>query len=406
VSPIETRSSSPARLLDFEAIQPGDTAVIRKTLTTEDVAAFAGLSGDYNPLHMEDGFARQTHLRKRVVHGMLVASYVSTLIGMQMPGAGALWVEQSFRWRNPVFIGDSIEVTLKVVHKSGGSRTLSIEIMAMNQNGKPVMEGQGTVSVPEIRSAENDAAARERVAFVSGGSRGIGAAVARLLADAGICVLVNYKNGASAAEDLCHAISTAGGVAVPAPADVHDGGAVARAIGRAADVFGRPVDILINCAGGSVAPRPFPETGWEDIQQALDLHLKGAYNCAKAAVPDMARQKSGCIVSIGSIAAWNVPPIHWTAYVIAKAALKAFTKSLAVELGPSGIRVNMISPGTTETESAAGIPERLRKLQAIQTPLRRLAAPEDIARAALFLCGEASQFITGADIPVCGGAGM
>jgi 3-oxoacyl-[acyl-carrier protein] reductase len=120
----------------------------------------------------------------------------------------------------------------------------------------------------------------------------------------------------------------------------------------------------------------------------------------------MIQQKSGRIVNIGSILTWSVPPAQWSAFVVAKTALKALTRSLAAELGPSGVRVNMISPGTTETESTAAIPERLRKLQAMQTPLRRLATPEDIAQTALFLCGEASQFITGADIPVCGGAGM
>jgi 3-oxoacyl-[acyl-carrier protein] reductase len=395
-----------ARLLDFDSIQPGDTAVIRHTLTAEDVAAFAGLSGDYNPLHMEDEFAGKTHLRKRVVHGMLVASYVSTLIGMQLPGAGALWMQQSFRWRNPVFVGDTIEVTLKVAHKSHGSRILSIEINAMNQNGKPVMEGEGTVSVPELRSSNHEAPIRERVAFVSGGSRGIGASVARALAAAGASVLVNFKSGTTAAEELCHTIAASGGVAIPALADVNDPAAVLRAAGLAQEAFGRPVDILINCAGGAVPPRPFLDTNWDELQAALDVHVKGAYNCCKAVVPGMAAQKSGRIVNIGSILTWNVPPSQWTAFVMAKAALKAFTRSLAAELGPLGIRVNMISPGTTETESIAAMPERIRKLQAMQTPLRRLATPEDIAQTALFLCGEGSQFITGADIPVCGGSGM
>jgi 3-oxoacyl-[acyl-carrier protein] reductase len=401
-----TEIQESARLLDFDAIQPGDTAVIRHTFTAEDVATFAGLSGDYNPLHMEDEFAKKTHLRRRVVHGMLVASYVSTLIGMQLPGAGALWMQQSFRWRNPVFVGDTVEVTLKVTHKSQGSRILSIEITAMNQNGKPVMEGEGTVSVPEIRSNPIEAPIRERVAFVSGGSRGIGAAVARALARAGASVLVNYKSGTAAAEDLCHLIAGEGGVAIPALADVNDRDAVAHAADLAREAFNRPIDILINCAGGAVPPRPFLETSWDEIQQALDLHVKGAYNCIRAVVPGMAAQKSGRIVNVGSILTWNVPPAQWTAFVMAKAALKAFTKSLATELGPSGIRVNMISPGTTETESTAAMPERIRKLQAMQTPLRRLATPEDIAQTALFLCGEGSQFITGADIPVCGGAGM
>jgi 3-oxoacyl-[acyl-carrier protein] reductase len=391
-----------ARFLEFEAIQPGDRVVLSRPISEEDVAAFAALSGDYNPLHMQTEFARRTHLRRRVVHGMLVASFVSTLIGMQLPGAGSLWTQQSYRWRNPVYIGDTIEIALKVVHKSEGSRTLTIEVTAVNQDGIAIMDGEGTVSVPEVRRNPEETPAVQRVAFVSGGSRGIGAAVAQALARDGISVMVNYRNGTAAAEELCHTIVEGGGTAIPVQADVHDADAVA----RAADSLGRPVDILINCAGSAPAQRAFLESGWNEVQQAFDIHVKGAWNCSKAVAPGMVQRKSGCIVNIGSIITWMVPLPQWSAYVMAKAALKAFTRSMAVELGPSGVRVNMISPGTTETESTLALPERLRKLQAMQTPLRRLAAPEDIAASAAFLCSDAARFITGADIPVCGGAAM
>lgn len=140
-----------ARILNFDEIQPGDRAVISKRFTEEDVAAFASLSGDYNPLHMESDFARRTHLGNRVVHGMLVASYVSTLVGMQLPGAGALWMQQSFRWRRPVFVGDTLEIALDVVHKSPGARVLSIRVTATNQSGTTVMDGEGAVSIPDVR---------------------------------------------------------------------------------------------------------------------------------------------------------------------------------------------------------------------------------------------------------------
>ena len=121
----------------------------------------------------------------------------------------------------------------------------------------------------------------------------------------------------------------------------------------------------------------------------------------------MVQQKSGRIVNIGSILTLSAPPAQWTSFVMAKAGLKALT----LVLGQAGTWTVRHSgqhdfSGTTETESTAAISERLRKLQVMQTPLRRLATPEDIAQTALFLCGEASQFITGADIPVCGGAGM
>jgi acyl dehydratase len=137
---------------DFTVIQPGDRAVIVKRFGEEDVAAFAALSGDYNPLHMESGFAEKTRFGRRVVHGMLVASYVSTLVGMRLPGVGALWMQQSFRWRNPVFLGDTVEISLEVTQKSPGARLLAIRISATNQDGIGVMDGEGVVQVPALRT--------------------------------------------------------------------------------------------------------------------------------------------------------------------------------------------------------------------------------------------------------------
>src|SRR5277367_1417163 len=136
-----TKSSSglhnePVPFADFEKIQPGDEAKFSKLITAEDVEAFAKLSGDRNPLHMDDKFAARTHFQRRVVHGMLVANYVSTLVGMQCPGPGALWSRQNFRWLAPVFIGDRITLTMKVTHKSEGSRSLTIEVKAANQEEK------------------------------------------------------------------------------------------------------------------------------------------------------------------------------------------------------------------------------------------------------------------------------
>jgi acyl dehydratase len=137
---------------DFDRIQPGDRAVIVKRFGEAEVDAFAALSGDYNPLHMESGFAEQTRFGRRVVHGMLVASYVSTLVGMHLPGVGALWMQQSFRWRKPVFLGDTVEIVLEVTQKSPGARLLAIRISANNQDGAAVMDGEGAVHVPALRT--------------------------------------------------------------------------------------------------------------------------------------------------------------------------------------------------------------------------------------------------------------
>jgi acyl dehydratase len=136
---------------EFDAIQPGDRAVIRQRFTEAEVDGFAALCGDVNPLHMDSEFAGRTKLGRRVVHGMLVASFVSTLVGMHLPGAGALWTQQTFRWRRPVFLEETIEFALEVTQKSPGARMLVIRVSATNQDGLLVMDGEGTVQVPAVR---------------------------------------------------------------------------------------------------------------------------------------------------------------------------------------------------------------------------------------------------------------
>ena len=120
----------------------------------------------------------------------------------------------------------------------------------------------------------------------------------------------------------------------------------------------------------------------------------------------MTARGAGCIVNIGSTYAWGVPPANLAAYVAAKAALAGLTRAAAVELGPKGVRVNMVSPGMTETDLIADVPERMRKVFAMQTPLRRLAVPGDVAAVVAMLVSPAGSFIHGADIPVSGGSAM
>lgn len=387
----------------------GQKVNIKKQITSEIVDAFAQFSGDYNPLHMEDDFARHTTYQRRVVHGMIIASYVSTLIGTQLPGAGALWNQQSFRWRVPVFIGDDLEISLTVQHKSQATNTITVEVKAINQHGVIVMDGEGVVMIMEERKKQQnqqDVSDSERMILITGSSRGIGAAIARAFGKEGAQVIVNYSKSAIQAEEVCQSIINDGGQAIAIRADVIDMKAVSEMQKQILQKFGQPINTLVNNASGSVQARSFLEMGWDEIQSHIDVQVRGAFNCCKVFIPAMLEKKSGSVVNIGSIYTWSVPPVNLTGYTLAKSALKSFTRSLAVELGPKGIRVNMVSPGMTETDLIADIPERLRKVQAMQTPLRNLALAEDIAGTVQFLCSRASQHITGADIPVAGGICM
>ena len=145
---------------------------------------------------------------------------------------------------------------------------------------------------------------------------------------------------------------------------------------------------------------------WDAFQRQIDIHLKGAFNCAKCALPKMVEAKFGSMVFIGTVYTEGVPPVQQARYVVAKAALTSLARCLAAEYGPMNIRVNVVAPGMTQTGMIADLPDKVKMLTKMQTPLRRLAEPEDIAHTIAFLLNPASRHITGQTIAVCGGSVM
>ncbi len=390
----------------FEAIAIGDEVRLRRVFTADAVDAFARVSGDDNPLHVDEAFAARTHLGRRVAHGMLSAAYLSSVIGTQLPGAGALWFQQEFDFLVPILVDDDVEFVVRVEHKSDATRTLVISVVATNQHGTLVLKGQGKVMVLEDKTSKPEETEGSGVALVTGASRGIGAAIATALGRLGHRVVVNYHRSELRARSVAAGIHEAGGQAMTFAADVADGDAVARMVADAEARFGHPIDILVHNASGPTASKPLLEQQWSDVSAHLETQLKGALNCFKAVGAGMVARRRGHLINIGSTHAWGTPPANLSGYVAAKAALAAFTRCAAVELGPHGVRVNMISPGMTETDLIADVSERMRKVFAMQTPLRRLASPDDVAAAVVMLVSSAGAFIHGADIPVCGGGVM
>ena len=400
--------TSPCRSPTLRRYSPATKSKFSKVIAAEDVEAFAKLSGDRNPLHMDENFASRTHFQRRVVHGMLVANYVSALVGMSCPGPGALWSQQNFRWPAPVFIGDRIDLTLRVTHKSVGARTLKIEAKALNQDGKVVMEGEGTVTALEERQQTKEAAITERVAFVSGGARGIGAAIASALAKAGAMVVVNYRKNDSAADELCSAIRTSGGRAIPVRADVTDQASVVAAVARARQEFNRPVDILVNNAGSLPEPRPFTQTTWEEVQSIIDVHVRGAFHCCSGGDSGDDRAK------IGTHHQHRVGfyPRHTPRELervpsgeIGHAIVDAH--AMAAELGPHGHSSQHGFTGTRGNGIDRRIVGAASQSASDADPVcggsrRRLISQPWSRR----LCTEAGDFVTGAEIPVCGGFQM
>lgn len=243
-----------------------------------------------------------------------------------------------------------------------------------------------------------------RVAIVTGSSRGIGAASARLLAANGAKVTVNFNRNIEQGEEVVRAIQATGGDAILVKADVTKHDEVEGMVRETEAKLG-PIDILVNNANMSFPVVPFVQFRWEDFERKLLNEMKASFFCCQAVATGMVKRGSGCIVNVSSGLS-RVPGIGFIAHMSAKSALDAFSKALALELGPHGVRVNVVAPGLTVTDATSHQPKEMHDAIAARTPLRRLAQPEDIAGAVLFYCVDWSRFITGTYLPVSGGTQM
>ncbi|NVM79007.1 3-oxoacyl-[acyl-carrier protein] reductase [Duganella sp. SG902] len=396
---------------DFDAIQVGETQTLTKHITEADVRKFVEMTGDDNPLHVDRAYAETTAFKDIVVHGMLGASFISTVIGTKLPGTGALWVSQNMEFLLPVRLGDVLTISATVLKKHERERLLELDTRIVNQNQQVILTGVGKVKV--LVTAEPEAApaadARPRVAIVTGGAGGIGKAICQRLAADGYSVVVNYRGQADRAAQIVADINAAAGEgkgrALAVQADIATEAGAQALYQAAVKAFGA-VSVLVNNASPRINPKPFSATAWDDVQQQMDVQVKGAFLMTSAVVPEMAARKWGRIVNITSQVLDGPPSVTWTGYAMAKGALQVFSNYMAAELGPQGITVNCVSPGMCETTLIGDIPEKAQLMIARQTPLRRLAKPSDVAAAVAYLVSEDAGFITGDTIAVNGGMAM
>ena len=241
-----------------------------------------------------------------------------------------------------------------------------------------------------------------KVAIVTGASKGIGASIARHLAESGAAVVVNYASSKEGADRVVAEIEGHGGRALAVRADVAKVADVERLFSEATRAFGR-LDIVVNSAG-IYEFLPIEQVTETHFHRQFDLNVLGLLLAAKEAVKHFGPE-GGSIVNISSVASTAAPP-NASVYSATKAAVDAVTRSLAKELGPRKIRVNAINPGMVETEGlkTAGLEKSdFRKQLEAQTPLGRIGQPQDIAPAAVFLASSDSAWITGETLHVSGG---
>ena len=238
-----------------------------------------------------------------------------------------------------------------------------------------------------------------KTALITGGSRGIGAGIARRLAADGAKVAITYTKGAEAAASAVAAIERAGGKAMAIQADAADAAAVAAAVEKTVAAYGR-LDVLVNNAGTAI-PKPFQEATLEELDRVIDINFRGTLIATQAALKHM--QDGGRMIMIGSCVGERTMTPGLAAYAATKGAIKMFTQGLSREVAARGITVNNVQPGPIDTDLNPAAGDWATPHQIANTALKRYGHVEDIAAMVAFIAGPEAGYITGASLTVDGG---
>jgi 3-oxoacyl-[acyl-carrier protein] reductase len=241
-----------------------------------------------------------------------------------------------------------------------------------------------------------------RIALVTGASRGIGAAAAKRLARSGATVVINYHQNQEAAQKVLDQVENDGGKGMIFQADVTQRSQV-DAMVAAVEAKWAAVDVLVNNAYFPFKVGQIHELSWESFHQAVDHELAAFHNCVQACLPGMVAKKAGKIIVISTRLAQQPLP-RLGAYAAAKSALESMANTMAIELGPLGIPVNVVTPAFTLTDASMIMPEAYRERVRETRPLKKHLYPEDIAGAIAFLAGDESSMLTGSHILITGGS--
>ena len=243
-----------------------------------------------------------------------------------------------------------------------------------------------------------------KVAIITGSSRGIGAETAKLLAQRGVKVVVNYARSATAAEEVVEFIQQRGGEAIAIQADARDMKQMRYLVEETVKTYGT-VDILVHNAGMSFAKKTFEDMTWEEFIQKTNDELQAAFVSTKMVLPYMKKQNYGKLVYVSSGLS-NHPAPYFIAHGTSKGGLNSFVRYIAQEVGKHGVTANVVSPGLVETDATADLPKEFKQQQESFLPLGRLGRPEDIAKAIAFYASDDSAYLTGSYMPVSGGGEM
>ena len=394
--------------MEYSEIYIGLAKEIKHKITTKDIDKFIDLTGDDNKLHIDKDFASKTKFKQPVVHGMLGASFISAVIGTKLPGDGALWFSQSIEFVLPVRVNDSLTIRAEVIKMEDREQIIHLKIEIKNQKRQIVIKGTSKVQlvspIVEEKKDQRKLNKKAKSVLVVGASGEIGSAVALALAKDGFEVALHYFSNLDRVKGIKKKIDAEGINSRIYQCDITNDLEVAEFCQDLISDLGN-LDVMINCSTARITDIQFEKLDWNDINEHFTNQIKGNFNLCKHLVDKFKKQKSGKIITLNS-QALDAPVSNWLHYITGKGALYGFTKALAYELAPHGIQVNSISPGLTDTNIIADLPEKVKLLMIAKTPLRKIANPDDIANLAVFLSSDKANFFCGETFRLNGGQYM
>ena len=390
----------------YDSILVGDKAELIHVITQSNINQFVELTGDDNKLHVDEQFASTTSYKKPVAHGMLSASFISTIIGTKLPGDGALWYAQNLEFLQPVRIGDELRITAEVIKKIDRTKTIELQTDIYNQHKQKVTTGTAKVKLVEttLPKEEDEKTKPKKTALIIGGTGGIGSVVCIQLAKDGFDIAIHYFKNKTRADKLKKQIEKIGRNAVVVSGDIVSLSVIKEIKDKSMRAISN-ISVVVNCSTLPVPSIKFADLDWKEMEGHFYSNIKGSFNLLKTFTPYWEKEHFGKFIALTTLYTEQAQS-ELLSYITAKSALNGFLKALAFELAPKGIRINLVSPGMVDTQLIANVPEKVRLLSAAQTPLRTLATAEDVAGAISFLASNKSNYLTGETIRVNGGQFM
>lgn len=381
----------------------GQKAEIKHTITKSDIDKFAELTGDNNPLHVDVDFAEKTSFKKPVAHGMLGASFISTIIGTKLPGKGALWFSQTLNFLLPVREGDELKISAEVISINEKQEYLELKTEVENQKKQKVISGTSKVRLIQFseKKEEDIISKPSPVTLILGATGDVGTELVGQLVEQGHHIVVHYLSNKDKAAKIVKTFNSANTKVVDIKADLSIAKDVQEMFDNISSNFGYLTGI-VNCSTPGMDRLKYLDTDWGDFEKELNVQIRGMNNVIRSGLELLLKYKNSKIIGLTSLAIEQPSP-HMITYITAKSALSGFLKALSIELAPMGINVNMVSPGLIDNSLNMDVPEKIKLLNASKTPIKRLITVKDVSSAISYLLSDGANGLSGETIRINGG---